>query len=145
MSVHGANPIFWNEKIKIGRPEYSLSPHPPTSDNISFLPYLPTPPSPQPSTWKSYVYHSLRISSVNLTKYAGNCVFGHIYWRNPSWKTSFLCSEKWGKMIKLKGKLGVTVTLLINVLKWCDVIKAHHMITPIFYYYLFNRYAYQVS
>ena len=22
----------------------------------------------------------------------GNCEFGHIYWRNPSWKTSFLCS-----------------------------------------------------
>ena len=24
----------------------------------------------------------LRISSVNLTKFAGNCRFGHIYWRN---------------------------------------------------------------
>ena len=26
---------------------------------------------------------SLRISSVNVTKFAGNCGFGHIYWRNP--------------------------------------------------------------
>ena len=25
----------------------------------------------------------LRISSVNVTKYAGNCWFGHIYWINP--------------------------------------------------------------
>ena len=38
MSGHGANPIFFNEKIKIGRPELRLTPHPPTSDNISFLP-----------------------------------------------------------------------------------------------------------
>ena len=35
MSDHGANPIFFN---KIGRPEHSLTPHPSTSDNISFLP-----------------------------------------------------------------------------------------------------------
>ena len=34
----------------------------------------------------------LRISSVNITKSAGNCGFGHIYWRNSQWKTSFLCS-----------------------------------------------------
>ena len=26
---------------------------------------------------------ALRISSVNVTKYAENCRFGHIYWRNP--------------------------------------------------------------
>ena len=25
----------------------------------------------------------LRIPSVNVTKSAGNCGFGHIYWRNP--------------------------------------------------------------
>ena len=30
-----------------------------------------------------------RISSVNVTKSAGICGLGHIYWRNPSWKTSF--------------------------------------------------------
>ena len=31
----------------------------------------------------------LRISSVNVTKSAGNCGFGHIHWRNPECKTSF--------------------------------------------------------
>ena len=36
MSVHDTNLIFFNTKIKIGRPEHSLTP----SDNISFLPYL---------------------------------------------------------------------------------------------------------
>ena len=31
----------------------------------------------------------LRISPVNVSKSAGNWRFGHIYWRNPQWKTSF--------------------------------------------------------
>ena len=31
----------------------------------------------------------LRISSINVTKCAVSCGFGHIYWRNPQWKTSF--------------------------------------------------------
>ena len=31
----------------------------------------------------------LRISSVNVTKSAENCGLGHIYQRNPLWKTSF--------------------------------------------------------
>ena len=31
----------------------------------------------------------LNISSVNVTKSVGNCGFGHIYYRNPEWKTSF--------------------------------------------------------
>ena len=30
MSGHGENPIFFNKKIKIGRPEHSLTLHPPT-------------------------------------------------------------------------------------------------------------------
>ena len=39
MSNHGANPIFFNKKKKIERPEHSLPPPPPpTSDSISFLP-----------------------------------------------------------------------------------------------------------
>ena len=44
MSGHGANPVFFNKKIKIGRPDHSLTHHPPppTSDNISFLPYPPS-------------------------------------------------------------------------------------------------------
>ena len=36
MSDHRANPISFNEKIKIGRPEYSLTAYPFTSNNISF-------------------------------------------------------------------------------------------------------------
>ena len=28
MSGHGVNPIFFNKKIKTGRPEHSLTPHP---------------------------------------------------------------------------------------------------------------------
>ena len=40
----------------------------------------------------------LRISSVTVTKSAVSCRFGHIYWRNPSWKTSFFvqCISCWG-------------------------------------------------
>ena len=34
---------------------------------------------------------ALNISSVNDAKSAGKCGFGHIYWRNPLWKTSFFC------------------------------------------------------
>ena len=45
MSGHGANPIFFNKKIEIGRPEHSLTPPHPTSDNILFSPY-PPPPTP---------------------------------------------------------------------------------------------------
>ena len=31
-----------------------------------------------------------KVSSANVTKSAGNCGFGHIYWRKPQWKASFL-------------------------------------------------------
>ena len=34
----------------------------------------------------------LRIFSVNVTKSAVCCGFGHIYWRNPDWETSFFSS-----------------------------------------------------
>ena len=37
---------------------------------------------------------SNKVSSVNVTKSAGNCGFGHIYWRNPYWKTSFFVQRK---------------------------------------------------
>ena len=39
---------------------------------------------------------SLGISSVNVTKSAENCGFGHINWRNPQWKISFfvLCKYR---------------------------------------------------
>ena len=48
LSGHGANPIFFNKKReKIAHPEHSITPHPPTSKNISFLLYTshPTPQS----------------------------------------------------------------------------------------------------
>ena len=41
MCGYGTNPIFLNKKIKIGRRKHSLTP--PTPNNISFLPYTPTP------------------------------------------------------------------------------------------------------
>ena len=48
MSGHDPNPIFFNnEKIKTGRPEYSLTPPPSPSDNIAFLPYSPPPLHPR--------------------------------------------------------------------------------------------------
>ena len=53
MSGHDTNPIFFNKKIKIGRPINSLNPHPLASDNMSFLPYSFHPLS----KWTSYVYH----------------------------------------------------------------------------------------
>ena len=37
------------KKVKIGRPEHSLTPHPATSDNISFFP-CPSPPPPPPQS-----------------------------------------------------------------------------------------------
>ena len=50
MSGHGPNPIFFNKKI--GRPEYSLTPHPlrPITSHFSLI---------SVSKWTSYVYHSL--------------------------------------------------------------------------------------
>ena len=38
---------------------------------------------------KKWSFLLRRISSVNVTKSAANCGFGHIDWRNPLWKTSF--------------------------------------------------------
>ena len=47
MSGHGTNPIFFNEKeIKIGRPQYSLTPHPLRSITSHFYLNL-SPPPPQ--------------------------------------------------------------------------------------------------
>ena len=32
---------------------------------------------------------SLRISSINVTKFAVSCGFGHIYLKNPQWRISY--------------------------------------------------------
>ena len=42
----------------------------------------------------------LRISSVNVNK-SVSCGFGHIYWRNPTLKTSFLCSGIYSLKLKI--------------------------------------------
>ena len=49
MSGHGANPLFFNEKIKIGHPEHSQTPtllHPITF-HFCLTPPPPTPPPPR--------------------------------------------------------------------------------------------------
>ena len=38
---------------------------------------------------------SLKIASVNVTKFAISCGFGHIYRRNLLWKTSFFVQWNW--------------------------------------------------
>ena len=44
----------------------------------------------------------LRISLVNMTKSAENCGFGHIFKRNPYWKTSFFVQcDNWSFLAKL--------------------------------------------
>ena len=37
MSGQGPNPIFFNKKIKIGRPEHSLTPQPPAVSSASTI------------------------------------------------------------------------------------------------------------
>ena len=54
MSTYGANPIFFNKKNKDWTSTSLSTLFTPTSDNISFLPYLP-PPIPAPFKWTSYV------------------------------------------------------------------------------------------
>ena len=44
---------------------------------------------PQKNNTAQKMKFPLRISHVNVTKFAANCGFGHIYWRDPWWKTSF--------------------------------------------------------
>ena len=46
MSGHGGSPIFFNKKIKIGRPEHSLTPHPlrPITSHFCLTPHPSSPP-----------------------------------------------------------------------------------------------------
>ena len=52
----------------------------------------------------------LSISSVNVTKSAGNCGFGRIYWRNPQQKTSFFV--QWNSKNSDLKSLEVTFAIL---------------------------------
>ena len=53
----------------------------------------------------------LRISLVNVTKSGGNCGFGHIYWKNPKGKTSFLvqCTRLIGRKLLTLNKMMCTI------------------------------------
>ena len=70
MSGHGANPIFFNKKIKIGHPEHSLTPHTPTSNNISFLPPPPHPPLPPRNTSPQSVRRMCTTLYLNAFQYS---------------------------------------------------------------------------
>ena len=66
----------------------------------------------------------LRISSVKVTISAVSCRFGHIYWRNPKWKTSFfvqwhnhqsgICTKNHDTHLQL---LDVTTNLTVKKVK----------------------------
>ena len=69
--------------------------------------------TPQPTLHKKWSF-PLRIFPVNVARSAGNCGFGHVYWRNPEWKTSFLSSAmdmKRGLLILERNTLGNIVLL----------------------------------
>ena len=53
----------------------------------------------------------LKISSVNVTKSDGHCGFGHIYWRNPQWKTLILSIDQQFTSISLS----INTKKVINV------------------------------
>ena len=42
------------------------------------------------NSFQTSITFPLKISSVNVTKFAGNCGFGHIYWKKSLMETSFL-------------------------------------------------------
>ena len=77
--------------------------------------------------WRKFFYSSrsfhkkqsfpLRISSVNMTKSAVSRGLGHIYWRNPQWKTSFFV--QWIYRINLKlillTQLSVTTVVMATI------------------------------
>ena len=50
---------------------------------------------------------------VNVTKSAEMGGFGHIYWRNSYWKTSFLCGEL-GASNLYKAKTGVPLEWILG-------------------------------
>ena len=56
----------------------------------------------------------LRISPVKVTKSAVSCGFDHIYWRNPYWKTSFLCSGSATVMVLILPLASVKYNLIIS-------------------------------
>ena len=54
------------------------------------------------------------IFSVNVTKSAANCGFGHVYWRNPSWKTSFFVQcTGWVSISAFSSFVGIPIEIPI--------------------------------
>ena len=74
----------------------------------------------------------LRISSVNVTKSAVSCGFGHIYWRNPYWKTSFFVQWQILKIVILKVLEIVVVTWILSSFSDVTMANTKNFQTPIF-------------
>ena len=91
----------------------------------------------KPTIWKTLnLLHALtakkwsfplRISSINVTKSAGNCRSGHIYWRNLYWKTSFFVKHPF--LIYLFSKAGVPALINADEMANAEEIDRRSMIT----------------
>ena len=72
---------------------------------------------------------ALRISFVNVTKSAVSCGFGHIYWRDPPWKTPFFV-QCWFNPIQRKAmafkKILVEVLLELINQKYQNHLRKFH-------------------
>ena len=73
------------KKTKIGRPEHSLTPHSPLSNNISFLPHHPTPPPPPPFLKVDVICVSPLIIKKK-EKLKQECFIRYNYYTKPTWK-----------------------------------------------------------
>ena len=49
---------------------------------------------------QEFPFQKTRIFSVNVTRSAGYCEFGHIYWRNPKWKTCVVHYKSYELLVK---------------------------------------------
>ena len=54
-----------------------------------------------------------RISLVNVNEAAVSCRFGHIYWRNPKWKTSFF--------VQCEFSFHLEFLIFQTLTKWCQI------------------------
>ena len=53
---------------------------------------------------------SIKDFSSQSDQIAGNCGFGHIYWRNLQWKTSFFCAAQKKKLSLVANQEGETTS-----------------------------------
>ena len=98
MFLHGANPILFNQKIKIGRPEPLLLPPPQNPDPLLSLTSHFCLTTPLPSKWTSYVYHQLVALTILLkSNYITKISFKKVNaMRNSkSWETTVWCFSIW--------------------------------------------------